>query len=216
MELVGPAGVGKSTLAARLGERAGVLRASVWNLPTLLVLESAAASFATLLAFWRVAGAPPWEAMKQVIRLEGLRRLLGRAAARRARLVVLDEGPVYALSWLRVCGDERLQNGRLRGWWQRTVAQWTDALGAVIFLDAPDPVLLERIRGRTKRDDRINAMADPEIRAHAASYRATFEGVIAALTGGDRSRVLSFAADEDADRVIERLLAALERDHHVD
>src|SRR5437588_157898 len=47
VELVGPAGVGKSALAERLTARSGVVRASVWNLPRSLLLESAARRLTT-------------------------------------------------------------------------------------------------------------------------------------------------------------------------
>src|SRR5437588_148217 len=50
VELVGPAGVGKSALAERLTARSGVVRASVWNLPRWLLLESAARSHRPVVA----------------------------------------------------------------------------------------------------------------------------------------------------------------------
>ena len=49
VELVGPAGSGKSLLAERLRARGDVVRASVWNLPRGLIFESALRSLPLLL-----------------------------------------------------------------------------------------------------------------------------------------------------------------------
>src|SRR2546422_8214198 len=106
VELVGPAGVGKSALAQRLLARHDVMRASVWNLPWVLLLESAVRSLPLLLRLCVVTRALPREELKQIVRLNALRLFIGRRVAG-AAVVVLDEGPVFALSWLRVFGHPR-------------------------------------------------------------------------------------------------------------
>src|SRR6266581_1839231 len=121
VELVGPAGVGKSALAQRLLARPDVVRASVWNLPAALLIESAVRSLPLLLRLCVVTRALPREELKQIVRLNALRLFVGRRVGR-AAVVVLDEGPVFALSWLRVFGHPRLQNGRAEPWWRAPAA----------------------------------------------------------------------------------------------
>src|SRR2546425_11413410 len=142
VELVGPAGVGKSALAQRLLARPDVVRASVWNLPAALLIESAVRSLPLLLRLCVVTRALPREELKQIVRLNALRLFISRRVAG-AAVVVLDEGPVFALSWLRVFGHPRLQNGRAEPWWLATYAVWAALLDRVVLLDAPEPVRSE-------------------------------------------------------------------------
>src|SRR5437867_4944324 len=115
VELVGPAGVGKSALAERLRARPDVVRASVWNLPWVLLLESAVRSLPLLLRLCVVTRALPREELKQIVRLNALRLFVGRRVGR-AAVVVLDEGRVFALSWRLVFGHPRLQTGGAEPW----------------------------------------------------------------------------------------------------
>ena len=180
VELVGPAGVGKSALAERLLARHDVVRASVWNLPRALLLESVVRSVPQLLRLCIVTRSLPREELKQIVRLNAL-RLFVRRRVDGARVVVLDEGPVFALSWLRVFGHPRLQNGRAEPWWRATYAVWAVLLDRLVLLDAPEPVLTSRIRGRDKPADVFRQMADGEIRDLVARYRIAFERVLGGL-----------------------------------
>src|SRR5256886_17493197 len=94
VELVGPAGVGKSALAQRLLAQPDVVRASVWNLPAALLIESAVRSLPLLLRLCVVTRALPREELKQIVRLNALRLFVGRRVGR-AAVVVLDEGPGF-------------------------------------------------------------------------------------------------------------------------
>src|SRR5256886_9821558 len=84
VELVGPAGVGKSALAQRLLARPDVVRASVWNLPAALLIESAVRSLPLLLRLCVVTRALPREELKQIVRLNALRLFVGRRVGRAA------------------------------------------------------------------------------------------------------------------------------------
>jgi hypothetical protein len=195
VELVGPAGAGKSAVAERLVAAGGVLRASVWNLPRALILESTLRSLPLLVRLCVATRRLPGAEMKQIVRLAAL-RLLVRRRAKHARLVVLDEGPVFALSWLRVFGHAQLQNGRLDRWWRSVLADWAAGLDCLVLLDAPESVLLSRLRGRQKPNDVFRYMNDPDVVALVARYRAAFDRVIGALTAGGGPRVLKLGTAE--------------------
>jgi len=167
VELVGPAGVGKSALAERLLARHDVMRASIWNLPRALLLESGVRSLPELLRLCVMTRSLPREELKQIVRLNALRLYVGRRVAG-ARVVVLDEGPVFALSWLRVFGHPRLQNGRAEPWWRATYAVWA-------------ALLTSRIRERNKPADIFRAMSDEEIGDVVGRYRIGFERVLTGL-----------------------------------
>ena len=209
MELVGPAGAGKSLLADRLRVRGDVVRASVWNLPRVLIFESALRSLPVLVRMCVETRAFPRAELEQIVRLNAL-RLFVRRRVGGARLVVLDEGPVFALSWLRVFGHPRIQNGRLNPWWRRTLADWAGVLDRVVMLDAPEPVLVSRIRGRQKPHDIFRQMTDAQILDLIARYRTAFDGVLAALTAGGRPELLTLAAaDGSTEQLGDAVLAPL-------
>ena len=210
VELVGPAGAGKSLLADRLRARGDVVRASVWNLPRALIYESALRSLPVLLRMCVETRGFPRAELEQIVRLNAL-RLFVRRRVGRAPLVVLDEGPVFALSWLRVFGHPRIQNGRLDLWWRRTLADWAGVLDRVVLLDAPEPVLVSRIRGRDKPHDIFRHMTDAQILDLIARYRTAFDGVLGALTAGGRPEVLTLAAaDGSTERLGDAVLAPVE------
>ncbi len=209
VELVGPAGAGKSLLADRLRARGDVVRASVWNLPRGLIFESALRSLPVLVRMCVETRAFPRAELEQIVRLNAL-RLFVRRRVGGARLVVLDEGPVFALSWLRVFGHPRIQNGRLDPWWRRTLADWAGVLDRVVMLDAPEPVLVSRIRGRQKPHDIFRQMTDAQILDLIARYRTAFDGVLAALTAGGRPELLTLGAtDGSTEQIGDAVLAPL-------
>lgn len=214
-ELVGPAGAGKSALSERLARRAGVMRASVWNLPRGWWLLNAVRSLPTLLALSARTRPLPWEDMRQLIRLRTLHQVLERRPVHDLPLVVLDEGPVFALAWLRLFGHQRRRNDVLAPWWQQTLQEWAAALDVVVLVNAPDAVLVERIRTRA-RPHRVKQRTDAEIGAFLAAYRAAFDDVIAALTAQHGVQVVTLDSDgEVIDRTVERLLDLLEGRVHV-
>src|SRR5207245_41907 len=137
VELVGPAGAGKSAVADVLRGREHVLRVSIWGLQLRFVSWSAVTLLPTFLALCLGTHSVPWQEMKQMIRLGALRRFLARAATPRQRLIVLDEGPVFALSWLQVFGGERLAgNAAYQRWVRRTLAAWAGVLDVIARHDA--------------------------------------------------------------------------------
>ena len=195
VELVGPAGVGKSALAERLTARSGVVRASVWNLPRWLLLESAARSLPLLLRLCYQARAVPARALQQVVRLNAL-YLFVRRRVGQARVVVLDEGPVFALSWLQVFGHPRLRPDRTARWWRRTYAAWAAVLDRLIVLDAAAPVLAARLRHRRKPDDVYRRLTTHERLDVMARYHVAFARVLDDVVAAGGPAPLKLAATE--------------------
>jgi len=215
VELVGPAGAGKSALSEHLARRAGVMRASIWNLPRGAWLLNAVRSLPTLLAVGVRTRPFPWEDMRYLVRLRTLRQVLARRRAQQVSVVVLDEGPVYALAWLRLFGHQRRRGDALAPWRQRALEEWAGALDLVVLVNAPAAVLMERIRARDK-PHRVKHRTDEEIGAFLAAYRGAFDEVIAALTAKQGVQVVTLDSDAEAiDRTAARLLELLEGQVHV-
>jgi hypothetical protein len=189
-ELVGPPGSGK-TMVLRSLPRDGIVAMSRLRRQGHLDLYLRN-TLALVSMFPEIVSAPTrrWKRWDHVVRLRASLALVERCARMSAPAIVFDQGPTFTLMWLRVASSAETST-RLDTWLERMAARWADALDLVIFLDAPDDVLLERIRSRSKSHvlkDREEHVARGEI----ARIREAFDAVIARLGELGGLRVLRY------------------------
>ena len=211
MELVGPAGAGKSAVAKALEARDPRIHAdlSLWGLPRPLLLRGALSLIPTVLE--AATGARPLRAgeLGQMVRLEALQRAADRAARKDCRLLVMDEGPVFALSYLDVFFARNGDAGWAR-WRRQVVWAWAGLLDAVVYLDAADALLATRIRTRSK-PHLVKDLSEPAIYQFTARFRQAFRRVIADLRQARRVSILALRTDQDSPgQLALRLRLALE------
>lgn len=145
VELMGAPGAGKSTVFAELRAAEPALRPR----PVLTrsraapLLHADALRMLATLARTRTLDRS-WTPNKLAMAAE--LRTLPRVLPHRpeGEIVVFDQGPLYNLT------RDELAHPRLGPWWERTLARWERLLDYVVWLDAPDEVLVERIRTRPK------------------------------------------------------------------
>jgi hypothetical protein len=163
----------------------------------------------TFWGFLRDGQRPVWAEQTQLVRLETLGELVERRRVA-GRPVVLDEGPVFALSWMEVFYPRR--EGPRRAAWRRGVlARWARLLDLVVLVDAPDPVLTYRLRTRSK-EHALKHSPDAVIQAFTTRYRTAFHHVGAELRAASGPRLVTLSTgDEPSGRTMERLVATVER-----
>lgn len=212
IELIGPAGVGKSTIRKGLTARTGLTGQGLWKLPARLLVPGAIRVLPSCVELWRAAGMVPWQETKQVIRLEALFRLLRGANGRGRRTWLLDEGPVFALTWLRTVGRDPAHPSRFAGWWRHAIARWRETIDAIVWLDAPSDVLAERIRTRAK-DHEVKTWSDADAVRFLDGFRAAFADTVADLTSGNGVAPEVLRIDthgSSADAIVDDLLQRLD------
>jgi hypothetical protein len=208
IELVGPAGAGKSELLTELGSSPLVIGVNrfdkrsnggmilrhaaplVLRLIRLLITHAVA-----LLGARRTeAAAAPRRTLRAGIHgLLFLHLMRPRVFARRPglRAVVLDEGPVFMLAKLE--GLRRTQ--RLPEHFQAAIRReedyWGSAMHAVVLLDAPDEVLIGRIRTRAK-DHVVKRSTAVEMRTFLHEWRASIAAVCTRLAEEPGTRVVRY------------------------
>ena len=217
VELTGLAGAGKSTIAATLGQcshqilleeppyfrRLPDISFFAWNtfllLPTLLHLSPGSKGSR------RLNG----QEIASMVILRGWHRRLKRISSSSGQVIVLDQGPVFSLMMLYLFGPETLRGPRAEEWWATTCKQWADTLDTVIWLDAPDATLVERICARDIWHG-VKKKTEAESFEYLGRYRESFERVISLLTANNGPKVVTFdTARDSVDRVTAKLLLEL-------
>ena len=209
VELAGPAGAGKTTVAralvrslpgARLGSppgRLATVRSVVTTAPVLLASRSVAAPG----RWWSEPE------LRSVGYLLAWQRQVGEAAG---EPLLLDHGPVFRLAMLVAGRPTALQHPVFGPWWRRTAAAWAGLLDAVVVLDAPTEELISRIESRP-REHRVRGAERSAAERFVEDYRVAFAEVLRCLSdlGTPVVRVDTAAPPDDvADAVRSRLLAS--------
>jgi broad-specificity NMP kinase len=188
VELAGPAGVGKSTVVQALRSRTPARPGTIWGLPVLPLLGNGVQLLPTLAGFWWDSRSLLWDESRHMVRLRTLYRRVRTEDTAGAPLLVFDEGPVFALAWLRGFGHESLRRDSSADWWNVTLGQWARTVDVIVVLDASDAQLAQRIKARATWHE-VKEASLPEITAWMGRFRTALEWVLAGLSaqrGGPR------------------------------
>jgi hypothetical protein len=210
VELVGPAGVGKTTLSLRLESSGQARRGTIWLVPKPVLVRGAIRQLPAALMLYRETRKFLWNEIKHLARLDALHTLLRTTHWNGTRMIALDEGPVYTLSWLQVIGHRRFCYGPPAPFLKQTLQRWVSLLDAVVVLDAPDELLTARIRGRTKRH-LMKERSSLEISAFLEAYRRATERVLADLHAAGGPPIVRLDCSDGMEGLHERVLEALGR-----
>jgi hypothetical protein len=196
VELVGPAGVGKTALLTAMQQRHRRLQAGP-RLSPRQHLAYAPSLMSTFRALHRPYRRVLWKEMKRILFLHTLQGVLQAPPRAKNAVVALDEGAVYMLARLRVLGGDRVQTPGFERWWQGAIRRWSQLLDIVVLLDADDSVLAHRLKTRSQTHP-VRDFTDRAIGSFMATYRGAYEDVVAALARDGHTDVMRFRTDHEA------------------
>ena len=200
MELAGPAGAGKTTLARALAADSPATTTGVQV--GSLGLAVALASAAPQLAAARLTAPGRWwtrDELRSLAYLRAWRRAVGDGDG----LLVLDHGPVFRLASLAAFGPPMVGSRALTGLRAALAQDWGGLLHTVVWLDAPDDVLLRRIDERAQQH-RIQHVGPVEGTRFLARYREAYRTTLALVAdAGVRVVVVDTAATTPAELAAE-------------
>ncbi len=208
MELVGPAGAGKSTLCSTLAARLSATTGMIWGLPVAPLLGNGIRLIPSFGPLWLRSRSLLWRETRHMVRLRTLQRSLERTQSG-SGTVVFDEGPVFSMAWLRGFGHETMRAEPTDHWWRLTIQDWASLIDVVVVLDSPDMVLAQRIRQRA-HDHEVKEFPDAEIAQWMARFRGALEWVLGELTRHGGPLVIRLSSEDQtaewiADRITEEL-----------
>lgn len=142
--------------------------------------------------------------------LEAALRALEQRAPNNGKVTFLDHGPMYRLAFLREFGPEITTSQLYKRWWASLLVQWVAALDLIILLDAPNDILLDRIRARESWHI-VKGSSEKEAFEFLTRYRMSFERIIDEPVAHRRVKLLRFdTAEEPVEQIVERILAVFE------
>lgn len=204
VEIIGPAGSGKTTLATELATWPGVLTVSSIGPAETRSRRLLAAGRAMPVVLRLVRRRTTRRQIAWAARLGALDSLVRRADG---EVLVLDQGPVYTLSRLLAARPE-LAGGE---WAERRIENWALLLDAVVVLDAPDGELAARIHSRQK-DHAVKAAPDAEAIAAVRTQRAELGAMVTAVAALG-VRVLDLRTDHfPVDQIAAKVMGAMRPD----
>jgi shikimate kinase len=192
IELIGPAGAGKTGLLRAVAElapsvRTGLRLDRVRAVPVIawhaIALTPATVDMLFTDARWM------WTGLRHLWRLRAFPSLLEHAGGSGHQTILLDEGPVFSLGRLSVFQRAHEGSGWLARAWTAEVERWSKRLAAVVLLDADNEVLAQRIRNRAKQHP-VKHRSDREILEFLDSYRAAYRDIATRLIAGGRVRMI--------------------------
>jgi deoxyadenosine/deoxycytidine kinase len=201
-EIIGTSGAGKSTLSGMLNSldvpiEAGI---TIWGLPKWLLAKGSIVSFPAFLRTVVEDRAINIENGKQIVRLNAFYDyfrfdvLRNQIAVKKSIsdpncAVFLDEGVVFALSKMSTLRQDYKRS--MKRWEENILDRWSRMLDAIIWLDAPNSILTERIRSRSK-EHRMKHKSDHEVNQFLDRYRAAYLRTVDRLQKRGEIEVLKF------------------------
>lgn len=180
VEVVGPAGAGKTTILSALNRHRQSIR-PIYGFRRKRYIPFYAGHALLLLPFLMRRGLagkwPAWQEINRMIRLKAMHPIVKRLLAEDGTVTVLDQGPVYTLSVLAGFGSESTRDPAFIKWWEQALRAWADTLDLIVWLDAPDSVLLERIHTRDKQHC-VKDKSDREAMDFLMRFRTVYKQVM--------------------------------------
>lgn len=213
VEIIGPAGAGKTTLLRALSQRhkkigPALHPSKIRQVP--FFISNTFFFLPTFLRQYRHSRWFNWREIRSMAYLKAELHVLEQQASNNDRVTILDHGPIYRLAFLRALGPEITTSQRYKSWWASLLKQWTATLDIVIWLDAPDAILLERIRTRATRHA-IKGKCEQEAYEYLTHYRTFLSQIIAETMTNHQVTLLRFNTNQESvEQMADKILATFD------
>jgi deoxyadenosine/deoxycytidine kinase len=213
VEIIGPAGAGKTTLLRALSQRHKKIRPGIHPSRIRQVPFFISNTFFFLPTFLGQYSHSRWFNRRETRSMAYLKaelQVLEQQASNNGTVTILDHGPIYRLAFLRALGPEITKSQIYTSWWATLLNQWLATIDIVIWLDAPNTVLLERIRARNTRHT-IKEKCEQEAYKYLSHYRTFLEQIIAESVTDRWITLLRFDTNQESvEQMVDEILATFD------
>jgi thymidylate kinase len=218
IELIGVAGVGKSTLYRSLKSRNypwlicdQVL--PVWNISSMPFFFKNITSMMPLLMQTEIMGERLLKRREIAFLalLNGWHSILRKKADQQGRAIIVDQGPISMMAYLLVFGPESLKYDYVQSWWDSIYHKWGQALDLLVYLDTKDEVIIDRIRTRSQ-DHFLKKETTDVICDWIYKYRGLYTQILNRFeSNGHKVKVLRIdSGSNSVDKLIQDLLPRID------
>ena len=212
LELVGPAGAGKTTLVQVFHQRLsqveiGINPAKITYLP--FYIQNILTFMPTYLQhFHHTRWFTPAE-LRSLVYLNAWHRFLIRQKSNTERLILLDHGPIFRLALLSEFGPAMTTSPKYERWLDSMLNQWGNVLQVIVWVDAPNAVLKNRIQARSRKH-RVKQESEEAVYQFLDRYRTSYYHIIDKIIANHDLLVLQFDTyQEKSEQIVDKILAAL-------
>jgi hypothetical protein len=132
--------------------------------------------------------------------------ILKSQATQSGATLLLDHGPIFKLATLDAFGPERLKSQGFEQWWYGVLKQWAFTLDVVIWLSAPEKLLIERINARHQRHA-VKGKSELEAQEFLTRYQNSYEQILAKLAEYGGPTPLKFDSSQaSVEQIVDAIL----------
>ena len=208
VEMVGPAAAGKTTLIWELHKQSDSICSEIpltMSGKVLFYTRNTLPWLAIYLQRYRHSRWFSTSEIRSMVYLDAWFQALRRPQAQNEQFIILDHGPLFRLAFLREFGPEISKYQKYELWWNKMLEKWSGILDTIVWLDAPDEVLFERIQTR-RQDHVVKGKTAEEVYRFLARYRKVFEEIITRIAVDYHLTILQLDTTNDSPERLAREL----------
>jgi|GEM_PF-4705292 hypothetical protein len=215
IEIVGVAGSGKTTLRTMLHEMDPQIdlvpppRKSFYMIPVMKIYMQWFPTYVKLASQTRWF---TWHEIKLMCYLENWLPYLRRHSVERDMVVILDPGSIYWLTALKWFGPNLTKTPKFEAWWEEMRLKWMNAIDFIVWLDAPTPLLLERVLDRDEWHE-SKLLSSEEAARRFDVYRQGYMELVSQYSLKKKDHALVFHTDKTpADEIFQQVKTKFDLD----
>jgi|WetSurSiteA1Bulk_404760.scaffolds.fasta_scaffold52454_2 thymidylate kinase len=217
VELVGVAGVGKSTLYQSL-EKKGFPNIKCVYTPPVWKISTIPFYLKNILSLLPIIILQLFNRDRQLTRreiaflaiLNGWHIELRKEIDKTKDIIIIDQGPISLIAHLYLWGPKSLFDTNMQDWWEKIYNYWGYAIDTVVMLDTSDDELKRRVNYRPQ-DHFLKGETDSKVIFWNSKYRVLYEEIVNKLASNSQKiRVIRIDSGKNsADAIMKIILPEL-------
>lgn len=214
IELIGLAGVGKSTLSRnlRINNPTTIQEypPSAWNLscaPFYIKNILSLTPILTRYSLKNIKGVTRREIAFMAL-LNGWDEVLRKKTENSDNVIIIDQGAISCMAYIQVHSPYYCQNSNTQKWWLQIYDHWAQTIDMIVWLSAPNSTLIHRIKTRHQNHGLQN-ISEENGDATLRRYYSAYESIIKILSLSNQNfRVLMVDSEKNSPEDVVKIVTS--------